>query len=55
MSKQPSGSPSHKSSPMTSSAAARIQSATAKSNAGRTPAKSFAARAQSTAAKGGKK
>lgn len=55
MSKEPSGSTSHKPSPMTSSAASRIQSATAKSNDGRVSTNSFAARAQSTAAKGGKK
>ena len=36
---------------MTKSAAARIQSATAKVNGGATPKKSFASRAQSTSAK----
>ncbi|ADZ91981.1 hypothetical protein [Marinomonas mediterranea] len=37
--------------PMTSAAAARIQSATAKANGGKTPKGSFAAKAQSAAAK----
>ncbi|WMN64954.1 hypothetical protein [Vibrio parahaemolyticus] len=37
--------------PMTPSAAARIQSSTAKGNNGQTPKGSFAARAQSSAAK----
>lgn len=37
---------------MTSQAASRIQSATAKANGGQVPANSFAARAQSSAAKG---
>ena len=37
---------------MTSQAASRIQSATAKSNGGQVTANSFAARAQSAAAKG---
>jgi hypothetical protein len=43
---------------MTPAAAARVQSATARSNNGQVPASSFAARAQSAAAKnsgGGKK
>jgi len=40
--------------PMTSKAAARIQSATAKSNGGKTPKGSFASRAQRAAAKKGK-
>lgn len=39
--------------PMTPSAAARIQSATAKSNAGRVPKGSFAAAAQRASAKSG--
>ena len=45
-----------KSSPegMTKSAAARIQSAEAKSNGGKTPSGSFAARAQRAASKNGK-
>lgn len=37
--------------PMTKAAASRIQSATAKANGGRTPKGSFAAKAQSAAAK----
>lgn len=37
--------------PMTAAAASRIQSNTAKANGGKTPKDSFAARAQSTAAK----
>lgn len=41
---------SAKSTPMTSQAAARIQSSTAKANGGQVPAGSFAARAQSAAA-----
>lgn len=41
--------------PMTGSAAARIQSATAKANGGAVAKGSFAARAQSAAAKGGKR
>ena len=46
--------------PMTHAAASRIQSTTAKATGGKTPKGSFAARAQSTAAKnsnntGGKK
>ncbi|HCI72251.1 MAG TPA: hypothetical protein DHV30_17300 [Balneola sp.] len=40
-----------KSKPMTSKAAARIQSATAKSNGGSTPKGSFASRAIAAAAK----
>lgn len=43
------------STPMTIDAAARIQSATAKANAGNVSKGSFAARAQSSAAKGGKR
>lgn len=39
---------------MTSKAASRIQSATAKSNAGKVSKGSFASRAQSTASKSGK-
>jgi len=42
-------------SPMTQPAAARIQSANAKSNGGATPKGSFAARAQAAAAKGPRK
>lgn len=41
--------------PMNGTAAARIQSATAKVNGGAVPKGSFAARAQSAAAKGGKR
>lgn len=41
--------------PMTSSAAARIQSATAKGSNGTVSKSSFAARAQSAAAKGSKR
>lgn len=41
--------------PMTASAAARIQSATAKSNGGSVPKGSFSARATSTAAKSGRR
>lgn len=41
-------------SPMTPNAAARIQGATAKANQGKTPAGSFAARAQRAAAKNSK-
>lgn len=41
--------------PMTGTAAARIQSATAKANGGSVSKGSFAARAQSAAAKGGKR
>jgi hypothetical protein len=41
--------------PMTSTAAARIQSATAKTHGGGVPQGSFATRAQSAAAKGGKR
>ncbi|PHQ15124.1 hypothetical protein [Marinobacter profundi] len=37
--------------PMTPAAAARIQSATAKANGGKTPKGSFAAKAQSVASK----
>ena len=40
---------------MSTTAAARIQSATSKSNGGQTSKGSFAARVQSTAAKGNKK
>jgi hypothetical protein len=40
---------------MTTSAAARIQSATAKTNGGSTPKRSFGARAQSAAAKNSSK
>ena len=40
--------------PMTATAAARIQSATAKANGGSVPKGSFAANAQSVAAKGSK-
>lgn len=43
------------STPMTAGAAARIQSATAKSNGGAVPKGSFAARAQSAVAKSGKR
>lgn len=43
------------STPMTATAAARIQSTTAKSNGGAVPKGSFSARAQSTAAKGSKR
>jgi len=43
------------STPMTASAAARIQSATAKSNGGAVSKGIFAARAQSTVAKSGKR
>lgn len=39
--------------PMTPEAAARIQSVTAKANGGKVPADSFAARAQSSAARNG--
>lgn len=39
--------------PMTPQAVARIQSSTAKSNGGQVPADSFAARAQSAAARNG--
>ncbi len=42
-------------SPMTPAAASRIQGATAKSNGGSVAKGSFAARAQSAAAKGGKR
>lgn len=42
-------------SPMTTTAAARIQGSTAKSNGGAVAKGSFAARAQSAAAKGGKR
>lgn len=41
--------------PMTAEAAARIQSATSKANGGSVPKGSFAATAQSAAAKGGKR
>lgn len=43
------------STPMTLDAAARIQSATAKANAGKVAKDSFAARAQRTAANAGKR
>lgn len=41
--------------PMTTTAAARIQGSTAKSNGGTVAKNSFAARAQSAATKGGKR
>lgn len=47
--------PSAPATPITGTAAARIQSATAKANRGSVPKGSFAARAQSAAAKGGKR
>ena len=47
--------PSSPVTPMTGTAAARIQSATAKTNGGSVSKGSFAARAQSAAAKGGKR
>lgn len=47
--------PASPANPMTSSAAARIQGATAKANGGAVAKGSFAARAQSAAAKGGKR
>lgn len=47
--------PSAPATPMTATAAARIQGATAKANGGMVAKGSFAARAQSTAAKGGKR
>lgn len=47
--------PSAPATPMTGTAAARIQSATAKANGGAVAKGSFAARAQSAAAKGGKR
>ena len=43
-----------KTTPMTPAAAARIQSTQSKATGGQTPKGSFAARAQSTAAKNGK-
>ena len=48
---------SKKGSPMSPKAAARVQAATAKQNAGKTPKSSFAVRAQRAAAKnnGGRK
>lgn len=47
--------PSAPSNPMTATAAARIQSTTAKNSGGSVAKGSFAARAQSAAAKGGKR
>lgn len=47
--------PSTLANPMTTTAAARIQSATAKNSGGSIAKGSFAARAQSVAAKGGKR
>lgn len=53
--KNKSNTPSGKVSPMTSAAAARIQSATAKAGNGTVNRGSFAARAQSTVSKGNKR
>jgi hypothetical protein len=47
--------PSTATTPMTQTAASRIQSATAKANSGNVAKGSFAARAESAAAKGGKR
>ncbi|MEN9398758.1 MAG: hypothetical protein RLZ81_3288 [Pseudomonadota bacterium] len=49
------GAPATPATPMTPQAAARIQSATARQQSGQVAKGSFAARAQSAAAKGGKR